>query len=104
MAIFYTHVLKDTLFALDQEGEEFVDLDAVRERAASAARAIIADDIAAGRSQIGIEMHIHDEADVRLAVLPFSAAMTGFDQSQFSEQASNGGLRDAGSRFNGYSY
>jgi hypothetical protein len=79
MAIFYTHFRKDTLFAPDEEGEEFVDLNAARRQAASAARTIIADEIADGRDQIGIELHIHDEAGVRLAVLPFTAAVSGFD-------------------------
>ena len=79
MAIFYTHVLKDTVFAPDVEGEEFVDIDTARWMASRAARTIVADGIAAGRDQIGMELYIHDEAGVCLAVLPFSATLTGFD-------------------------
>lgn len=79
MPIFFTHVLKDAVFALDEEGEEFVDLDMARRKASIAARTIVADEIAAGVNQIRIELHIHDEAGVLQAALPFSAAMAGFD-------------------------
>lgn len=77
MPCFYTHVLNSIGRAADEEGQEFVDLQAAKQSAMKAAVEIVAEELTHGRSRIDLEFHIDGETGERLATLPVSAVVSG---------------------------
>ena len=69
MPRFYTHILNDTGFTLDEEGGEFADLAGATEQAQRTMGEIIAEDLVAGKSEIRLTIMIDDSEGLRVANL-----------------------------------
>jgi hypothetical protein len=75
MKLFHTHVIMNGSLAVDEEGQTFTDLAAAKVEAERAARSITLASLAAERDAVNVELHIHDEAGVRLATLSASGTV-----------------------------
>jgi hypothetical protein len=75
--MFYTHVAMNGSLAIDEEGQKFSDLATAKVAAERAARSIAMEALASKGDAISVDLHIHDGAGVRLAMLSASGTFRG---------------------------
>ena len=71
MPMYYFHIHSSDGTVVDDEGEEFADMAAVREEAVTAVRELVADGIRSGKGPNGREMRVADDAGKLVLSLPF---------------------------------
>lgn len=85
MAQFYTHLLDDRGYLTDAEGSDFVDLKAARRAAIAAGAAIIADELADGRTTVQLTFEIHGPDGRCLATVPITGSVGDEEDRSFAE-------------------
>jgi hypothetical protein len=76
MARYYFHIHDRFGLLWDEEGTELADLEAVRARAISDARTLMAADMASGRIDLNDYVQVADEAGTVVLTLAYGEAVT----------------------------
>jgi hypothetical protein len=76
MPHFYLHVRNVKTYAPDEEGEDFPDLAAAREKALIGARSILSEEVKGGALDLRGAIEIADEKGEIVLTVPYSEAVT----------------------------
>jgi len=74
MPRFFFHIYDDDV-ALDDEGLDLPDLDAVRKQALIGARSLICEEVTKGHINLGHRIEVEDEDRRPVLTLPFASAV-----------------------------
>jgi hypothetical protein len=72
MALYFFHLRNSSGYLLDEEGQEFPDLETVRAEAVRTVRSILSEELKAGQIDLRGRLEVTDAEGALLLTLPFS--------------------------------